>query len=51
MKPKNETRWAKVFKIFFDYELKKLIVRETNPYAAQKNTSLNFIPLRSRMRD
>jgi hypothetical protein len=34
----NETHCAKVFKMFFD-ELMELIVRETNTYAAQKNTS------------
>ena len=32
----NETRCAKVFKMFFDDELVELIVHEKNTYAAQK---------------
>ena len=47
----NETRCAKVFKMFFDDELVELIIRETNTYEAQKIQARNFIPLRSRMRD
>jgi hypothetical protein len=31
-----------VFKTFFDEELVEQIVRETNTYAAQKNTSQKF---------
>jgi len=34
--PQNETRCAKVFKMFFDDQLVELIVRETNTYAAKK---------------
>jgi len=47
----NETHCAKVFKMFFDNELVKLIVRETNTYAEQKLQARSFIPLRSRMQD
>jgi len=47
----NETRCAKVFKMFFDDQLVELIVRETDTYAAQKIQARSFIPLRSRMRD
>jgi hypothetical protein len=49
--PQNETHCAKVFKMFFDDELVKLIICETNTYAAQKIQARSFIPLRSRMRD
>ena len=37
--------------MFFDNELVKLIVRETNTYAEQKLQARSFIPLRSRMQD
>jgi hypothetical protein len=47
----NETRCAKVFKMFFDDELVELIVHETNTYATQKIQARSFIPVRSRMQD
>jgi hypothetical protein len=40
-----------VFKTFFDDELIKPIVLETNTYAAQKLQTRSFIPFRSRIRD
>jgi hypothetical protein len=50
-KAQNITFCAKVFKMFFDYELVELIVRETNTYAAQKIQARSFNPLRSRLWD
>ena len=51
MKPKMKLIVLKCAGCFFDDQLVKLIVRETNTYAAQKIQARSFIPLRSRMRD
>jgi len=47
----NETRCAKVFRMFFDDQLVELIVCETNTYAAQKIQARSFIPLCYRIQD